>query len=109
MASMGAFDGKVFYVGGDDDFFPGSGVFDEVFIYDIASNSWSQGTSMPTATSGAGTAQAGEFLYVVGGWGAAAPGTQCQCHPALRHEHRHVGDRTRVRSGHGRLRPGGVG
>ena len=75
MASAGAFDGKVFYIGGDDDFFPGSGVFNEVFMYDIASNSWSQGTSMPTATSGAGTVQAGEFLYVVGGWGAAAPGS----------------------------------
>ena len=75
MASAGAFDGKVFYIGGDNDFFPGSGVFNEVFIYDIASNSWSQGSPMPTATSGAGTAQAGEFLYVVGGWGAGAPGS----------------------------------
>jgi len=75
MASAGAFDGKVFYIGGDNDFFPGSGVFDDVYVYDIASNSWSQGTPMPTATSGAGTAQAGEFLYVVGGWGAAAPGS----------------------------------
>ena len=75
MASAGAFDGKVFYIGGDNDFFPGSGVFNQVFIYDIASNSWSLGTPMPTATSGAGTVQAGEFLYVVGGWGPGAPGS----------------------------------
>ena len=75
MASAGAFDGKVFYIGGDNDFTPGTGVSNQVFVYDIASDSWSEGTPMPTATSGAGTVQAGEFLYVVGGWGSGAPGS----------------------------------
>ena len=51
MASAGAFDGKVFLIGGDDDFFPGSGVSDEVNVYDIATNSWSSGTPLPVATS----------------------------------------------------------
>ena len=75
MASAGAFDDKVFYIGGDNDFTPGTGVFNQVYIYDIASNSWSEGTAMPTATSGAGTVQVGQFLYVVGGWGSGAPGS----------------------------------
>ena len=73
-AAMGAFEGKIYLIGGDDDFFPGSGVSNEVNIYDIATDTWTgTGTAMPTATANAGFVQSGEFVYVVGGWGLAAP------------------------------------
>jgi hypothetical protein len=39
-AAVGAWDGKIFMAGGDDDFFPGSGVSDQVDIYDIAGDTW---------------------------------------------------------------------
>ena len=74
MASAGAFDGKVFYVGGDDDFSPASGVFDRRVRLRHRLQHVERGTPMPAATSGAGTVQAGEFLYVVGGWGTARRG-----------------------------------
>ena len=74
-AAGAAFDGKVFLIGGDNDFSPGNGVFNQTSIYDVASNSWSEGTPMPVGSSNPGAAQAGEFVYVVGGWGLASPGT----------------------------------
>jgi N-acetylneuraminic acid mutarotase len=73
-AAMGAIDGKVYLIGGDDDFFPGSGVSNEVNIYDVASDSWTgTGTPMPDGVAQGGSAQAGPFVYVVGGWGVSAP------------------------------------
>lgn len=71
--AMGAWDGQVYVAGGDDDFSFG-GTSSEVNIYDIASDTWAgTGSSMPTATGTAGSAQAGQYIYVVGGWGQNAP------------------------------------
>ena len=62
-AASGAFNGKVYVVGGT------SGFSNAVWIYDIASNSWSLGTSAPTGPFElAGYTQVGQFLYVVGGY-----------------------------------------
>ena len=49
------------------------GTSNEVNIYDIASDTWTTGAPMPVAASTPGFAQAGELLYVVGGWGDNAP------------------------------------
>ena len=46
-----------------------SGFSNAVWIYDIATNSWSLGTSAPTGPFElAGYTQVGQFLYVVGGY-----------------------------------------
>jgi N-acetylneuraminic acid mutarotase len=75
-AAMGALDGKIYLIGGDDDFQPASGVSNEVNIYDIATNTWTgNGASEPTATAQSGYVQSGTFVYVVGGWGVSAPGS----------------------------------
>jgi hypothetical protein len=75
-AAAGAWDGKVYLIGGDDDFFPDSGVSDQVDIYDIATDSWvGSGAAMPEGTSFPGAVQAGPYVYVAGGWGVDAPET----------------------------------
>ena len=66
-------------------------------IYDPATDSWSSGASMPVATTTPGYAQAGQYVYVVGGWGDGSPDRQRRRHPALRPDHRHMGDRSGVR------------
>jgi len=72
---MGAWDGQIFLIGGDSDFFIG-GTSNEVNIYDIASGAWvGNGASMPAAAVAAGFVQVGEHVYVVGGWGDASPGS----------------------------------
>jgi N-acetylneuraminic acid mutarotase len=56
-----AHQGKIYYPGG----FDGSGYRAELFIYDEASDSWSQGPSMPFAANVGGAAVIGTDLYVV--------------------------------------------
>ncbi len=74
-AAIGAWDGKVYLIGGDSDFSFG-GTSNQVNIYDIASNTWTgAGANMPTAAVTAGSVQAGQYVYVVGGWGDASPGS----------------------------------
>jgi len=64
-AGMGAWDGKLYLVGGDTgNFIPTN----NVDIYDIASNTWSVGPPMPVASEAYGVAQTGPYLYVVGGF-----------------------------------------
>ena len=59
----GAFNGKVFVVGGTLAF------SNAVWVYDVASNTWSLGTSAPTGVFElAGYQEVGQFLYVVGGF-----------------------------------------
>ena len=62
-SSMGAWNGKLFIAGGD---IGGSTWLD---IYDLATQSWSHGPEMPAPVGGAGTVQAGPYLYMVGGSG----------------------------------------
>jgi len=74
-AAAAAWEGRIYLVGGDDDFFFG-GTSNQVDIYDIAAGAWiGSGAAMPVATSTPGFVQAGPYLYVVGGWGEAAPGS----------------------------------
>ena len=62
-SASGAFNGKVYVVGGTQAF------SNAVWVYDVASNSWSLGTSAPTGPFElAGYQQVGQFLYVVGGF-----------------------------------------
>ena len=66
-SASGAFNGKVFVVGGTTAFSNAS------WIYDVASNTWSLGTSAPTgAFLLPGYQQMGQFLYVVGGFDPSA-------------------------------------
>ena len=66
--ALGAWDGKLFLVGGNKVGSPwiphGS-----VHVYDIASNDWTPngGLTMPIAANFAGYAQAGPYLYLLGG------------------------------------------
>lgn len=67
-AAAGSWNGQVFLIGGNLDFF-GSGTSAEVDIYDIASDTWTgTGTDMPVASAASGFVQAGNDLYIVGGW-----------------------------------------
>ena len=66
---LGAFNGKVFLVGGT--FF----TTNAVWIYDVSTNTWSAGASAPSEVSFPGYRQIGQFLYVVGGWDSNSPAT----------------------------------
>jgi subtilisin-like proprotein convertase family protein len=67
--AMGAFGGKVYVIGGDDDVIAGGGTSNEVDIYDIASDNWiTTGAPMPMAVTSAGWSQIGPYVYVVGGF-----------------------------------------
>ena len=48
-------------------------LFNTVQVYDVASNTWSAGTSAPNDFLLAGYQQVGQYLYVVGGFEAAGP------------------------------------
>src|SRR5215471_2369901 len=66
-SASGAFNGKVFVVGGTDSF------SNAIWIYDVAGNSWSVGTTAPVGPFLlAGYHQIGQFLYVVGGFDPSA-------------------------------------
>ena len=66
-SASGAFNGKVFLAGGTTDF------SNAVWVYDVASNTWSAGTAAPNGFLLAGYQQVGQYLYVVGGWTGGAP------------------------------------
>jgi hypothetical protein len=62
-SASGAFNGKVYVVGGTSAF------SNAVWIYDVGTNSWSVGNAAPTGPFQlAGYQQVGQFLYVVGGF-----------------------------------------
>ena len=63
-AASGAFNGKVFLVGGT------TGFITNVWVYDVATNTWSAGNAIPGVSSMLlpGYTQVGQFLYVVGGF-----------------------------------------
>jgi PKD repeat protein len=68
-AAFGAWDGRLFLAGGDNDFSVG-GASTETDIYDIAAGVWyTNGATMPAAATAPGWVQVNEYLYVVGGWG----------------------------------------
>ena len=72
-AAVGAYNGYIYMIGGDDDFSFG-GTSNQVNIYDIAAGSWiGTGAVMPTAAVTPGFAQAGQYLYLVGGWNDGSP------------------------------------
>lgn len=72
-AALGAWEGKLYLAGGE------RGVWftsvNRVDVYDIASGAWTAGggTAIPVATSYAGSAQVGPYLYVVGGFSDVEP------------------------------------
>ncbi len=66
-SASGAFNGKVFVAGGT------TGFVSAVQVYDVATNTWSAGTSAPNDFLLAGYQQVGQFLYVVGGFEASGP------------------------------------
>jgi hypothetical protein len=72
-AAAGAWEGRVYLIGGDDDFFIG-GTSNQVDIYDIATDTWiGTGTPMPAAAVTPGFVQAGQHVYLAGGWNDASP------------------------------------
>jgi hypothetical protein len=66
-SASGAFNGKVFLAGGT------TGFINNVWVYDVASNAWSAGTSAPDPFLLAGYQQVGQYLYLAGGWTGGAP------------------------------------
>ena len=71
-----AWNGTVYLAGGDEDFTPSTGVHHEIWTYDISSDSWSRLLdTLAVPTTFPGYVQAGQYLYMVGGWGELAPDT----------------------------------
>ena len=68
-AAAGAYNGKVYVVGGS------SNASSVTSVYNVASNTWSTGTPAPTAFYLAGYHQSGQYLYIVGGFNASSPTT----------------------------------
>lgn len=68
-AGVGAVDGKIYVVGGQDlDVFSLNFiVYDTVYAYDPASNSWAQAARLPKALAGMAVASANGKLYLFGG------------------------------------------
>lgn len=81
-AAAGAFNGKLYLVGGDTGLIGGGSddggtiaVSDQVNIYDIATDTWvGEGSPMPAPAVGGGVTQAGRYVYYVGSWGPQTPG-----------------------------------
>jgi uncharacterized membrane protein len=72
-AAAAAWDGFVYLFGGLDSFTSGN-VSAEVDIYDIANDTWvGVGTDIPVTVWAPGNVQAGEFVYLVGGFGDGSP------------------------------------
>jgi len=74
-AAIGAWNGKLFLAGGDTDLTTG-GTAGQVDVFDITANAWLTATpamTMPVPAVSAGYAQAGQYLYVVGGHGDLSP------------------------------------
>jgi DNA-binding CsgD family transcriptional regulator len=67
--ALASFEGQLYLFGGWD----GADYRAEVFIYNPATEKWSQGAPMPTARRGAGAAVAGSQIYVIGGENASGP------------------------------------
>jgi hypothetical protein len=66
-AAAGAYNGKVFFVGGST-----SGPLDVTSIYDVATNSWSLGPPAPSPYLLGGYQQVGQYLYVIGSFGSSS-------------------------------------
>ena len=63
-AAAGAFDGRVYIIGGDSTVAAGRTT---VSVYDIFTNAWSSGAAAPSPYKLGGYAQIGQFLYLIGG------------------------------------------
>ena len=63
--AAGALNNKVYVIGG------GAAPQTQLTVYDIATNSWSTGNPAPTGVFLAGYQTVGNYLYVVGGFGAS--------------------------------------
>ena len=64
--AAGALNNKVYVVGGD------AAPQTQLTIYDIATNTWSTGNPAPAGVFLSGYTTVGNFLYIVGGFGADA-------------------------------------
>ena len=73
-------DGKIYVVGGTDDW--GTGNYqDTAFFYEPGTNMWSTTTSMPTARSATEAAVIGDLIYVIGGVGESGAGKANEAYP----------------------------
>jgi hypothetical protein len=66
-SASGAFNGEVFLVGGTTSF------VSNVWVYDVAGNTWAPGTVAPDPFLLAGYQQVGQYLYLTGGWTGGGP------------------------------------
>jgi N-acetylneuraminic acid mutarotase len=69
-SASGAFNGKVFLAGGNP-----VNAINNVWVYDVATNTWSTGTAAPAAFFLAGYQEVGQYLYVVGGFSGTPDGS----------------------------------
>ena len=73
-AAAGAYNGKVYFVGGG-----GAAPTTTVSVYTVATNSWSVAPVAPSPVQLAGYTQVGQYLYVVGGFTASAAANSTAC------------------------------
>lgn len=72
-AATGVVGNDIYMLGGGTTFGPGFGAMATVERYDTSNNTWSVETSMSVSRFGAGEAQQGGLIYVVGGHSGTAP------------------------------------
>lgn len=97
--SVAAVDGRIYVIGG----FTGtsSRPTDEVWVYDVASATWSTAAALPTASGGHAATVLDNKIHVIGGGTALDDLRPCR----LRPDHRCMGERGSTSAGRGQ--PGG--
>ena len=66
-SASGAFNGNVFVIGGTTNF------SNNVYVYNVGTNMWSNGTPAPDPFLLAGYTQVGQYVYLAGGWTGGGP------------------------------------
>jgi hypothetical protein len=74
-AALGLWQGKLYLAGGVTTETPSPTITRTLNIYDIASDNWTKGSSLPQTISFAGYAQSGSELFLAGGWSSLNPTT----------------------------------
>jgi hypothetical protein len=72
-AALGQWQGKLYLAGGTTSVTPSPTITDTLNIYDITNDFWSRGNTLPQQVSLSGYSQAGNELFLAGGWSSLNP------------------------------------